>query len=486
LQESDPTKWRRFGETLHIRDGISRILSIAAILFVTFLVFWPAIRYALVYDDFEQIVTNPRLTSWSYIPGYFTTHLWAHSPLQPANYYRPVFLIWLRLVDTTLGPPSAIWHLTSILAHLAATLSVFMLIRRLIGNFKGAALAAGLFAIHPIHTEAVAWVSSVTDPLLTIFLVLSVYYYARRKGPISFVSLLFAALAMFTKEAGIVAPALILAYEWTNSRFKDAMTAAAPYLLPAFLYSALRMNALGNFTTGVPPNMSVGAMVLTWPRVLAVYAAHLVWPVHLSVCYDVAVGTAVWPLLLLMIVIAGLASALRGCSANLRFGAAWFVITLMPCLGLRYLFTGDYVHDRYLYLPSVGLAVIAGVGFSRIVFTLPRAVAGSALALALCWGTRSDLRIWQDDVSLFRRAVETAPLNPYAKNNLADAYLKSHREAEALPLLEQVIALNPGYRLGYYNMARYYEQIGNSEEAERYFSISDQIYYSQQAGTGVR
>jgi protein O-mannosyl-transferase len=71
------------------------------------------------------------------------------------------------------------------------------------GDFTRAALAAGLFAIHPIHTEAVAWISSAADPLLTIFLVLSVYFYADRKGPISFVSLLFATLAMFTKEAGI-------------------------------------------------------------------------------------------------------------------------------------------------------------------------------------------------------------------------------------------------------------------------------------------
>ena len=70
-----------------------RILLIGAIVVVTVLVFLPTIRYALVSDDFEQIVTNPRLTAWSYLPGYFTTHLWAQSPLQLPNYYRPIFLI---------------------------------------------------------------------------------------------------------------------------------------------------------------------------------------------------------------------------------------------------------------------------------------------------------------------------------------------------------------------------------------------------------
>jgi protein O-mannosyl-transferase len=230
-----------------------RTLLIGAIVVVTFLVFLPTIRYALVYDDFEQIVSNPRLTAWSYLPGYFTTHLWAHSPLQPANYYRPIFLIWLRLVDVALGPPSAIWHVASILTHLWATIAGLMLIHRMTGDFNRAALAAALFAIHPIHTEAVAWISSAADPLLTMFLVLSVYFYADRKGPISFLSLLFATLAMFTKEAGIVAPALILAYEWTQSGFKKAMAGALPYFLPALLYTAFRMNALGNLRQGFPP-----------------------------------------------------------------------------------------------------------------------------------------------------------------------------------------------------------------------------------------
>jgi hypothetical protein len=78
-----------------------------------------------------------------------------------------------------------IWHLTSILAHLATTACVFLLIRRLIHDFQGAALAAALFAIHSIQTETVAWLSASGDLLLTSFLVLSVYCYVGRKGLIN-------------------------------------------------------------------------------------------------------------------------------------------------------------------------------------------------------------------------------------------------------------------------------------------------------------
>src|SRR5208282_528804 len=234
-----------------------RVFSFGALLLLAFLVFLPTIHYALVYDDHEQIAENPRITAWSYVPGYFTTHLWAHSPLDPAYFYRPVFLLWLRLVDAVLGPPAAIWHLASVLVHLGVVVSVLLLILRLTGDWKASALSAGLFAIHPIHAEAIAWISSVSEPLLTMFMVLCVYYYAGRKGPISAVSLLFAVLAMFTKETGIVAPALILAYEWTRSNFKHAVAGAVPYMIPALLFFSLRMNALGTFNPKAPSHMRV-------------------------------------------------------------------------------------------------------------------------------------------------------------------------------------------------------------------------------------
>ena len=448
--------------------------QLGVLLVIVFVVYLPALHYSPVYDDIEQIVQNPRLTAWSYVPGYFTTHLWAHAAYK-IQYYRPVFLIWLRLTYVLLGPPRAIWHLGSIVMHLVAVVSVFILVRRLTTEYKAATLAAGLFAIYPIQTEAVAWISSVSEPMLTTFLVLSVYFYAARKGRISVVSLLLAALAMLTKEAGLVAPALIFAYEWTKSTFKQALSGAAPYLLPLLLCVALRVNALGHFGAGRPPIMSVSHMILTWPDALARYAAHLLWPVHLSVCYEVPLENSVWPLLLLIAVVVSLIWAVRSCAANIRLGAAWFAITLAPSLSLRYLNPGDFVHDRYLYLPFVGLALIVAVWLSRINFTRVWGIASLALGLALCIGTRSNLHIWQDDTSLFQRAIETAPNNPFVKLNLAVAYLNSNRATEAIPLLQQAIQLNPTYWRPYYILGQYYQHTGNDVEAERYFTMSDQV-----------
>jgi len=114
---------------------------------------------------------------------------------------------------------------------------------------------------------------------------------------------------------------------------------------------------------------------------------------------------------------------------------------------------------------------------SLLFFRVEYAVGGHpALAFASCLGVRNYLPVWESDLTLFTRAVEQAPRNPYVKNNLADAYLKANRTAEAFPLLQQAIKLKPDYGLLYYNMARYYRMIGDYRESERYFTISDRLY----------
>jgi tetratricopeptide (TPR) repeat protein len=455
---------------------MKKSLVVFALLFVVVLIYLPSTRFSLVYDDHEQLEMNPRLAAWNEVPGYFSTHLWAHSPLQAANYYRPLSLILFRLEYALLGPPAPKWHYASLTLHLVAIVSLILLAQKLVGSFKAALAAAVLFALHPVQTETVVWISSGPDILVAIFLMLSLYFYAARKGPVSFLSVLFAALAVFTKEAGITAAALVFTYEWIHSRFKNAALAIFPYGVVALLYVAARINAIGTVTSALPPDITLKATIFTLPKVLAIYALHLIWPFGLSPSYEVAIESRVWPLMLAIAALLGLIWLVRRCSANARFGAAWAAITLAPSLSLGYLTRGDFTHDRYLYLPSVGLAILVAVLCARIRFVLPQRVLAGGIALACCFGVWNYLPVWENDITLFARAVEKAPNNPYVKNNLADAYLKANRPAEAFPLLQRAIELKPDYGLLYYNMARYYRMIGNYDESERYFAISDRLY----------
>ena len=459
-----------------LKNGPNYLATALGFAVLVGLAFLPALHGGFVYDDKGQILYNPRITSWSYLPQYFVTDIHANIPTVLVRYYRPIHLLWFRLLYAIVGTSSWLWHLSSVLLHLAVVFCVFLLFRRLTDDLKSAVLAASLFAIHPIHAEAVAWLSCSADLLLAIFLVLCVYCYVNRKGPVSVPSVIFAALAMFTKEPGIVAPALIFTYEWIHSNWKNAAFRVVPYVPLSFLYIAARINALGGLTREVPPKMSISSMMLTWPDVLMTYLKHLIWPVHLSPVYQSRQGTAFLPLLIFIALAALFVFLLRDAQANIRFGAAWVAITLLPALALRHMTPEDFVHDRYLYVPSIGLALIAAVWLGRVRWTATRIVAVTSLSVILCWGTRINVRVWRDDISLFTRAVEVAPENAAAQNNLAEALLKANRPADAYPLIQQLIAHYPDYYLGYYNLGRYYQEMGDQRSADREFAAAARLY----------
>src|SRR5271157_6349218 len=191
--------------------------GIAVILALTFAVFAPTLRYQFVHDDRGQIVENPAVHSWRAVPTYFTSHVWAAvMPEELGNYYRPLFLLWLRINDAVFGNQAWGWHLTSILAHVLTTLLVYLLAWRLGIGTDAALLAALIFGLHPAHIEAVAWVSGVTEPLLGILLIASFLSYVQsrvegaRAPKWKIISLVLFALAILEKETALILPGLLL------------------------------------------------------------------------------------------------------------------------------------------------------------------------------------------------------------------------------------------------------------------------------------
>ena len=195
--------------------------GIAVVLALTFAVYIPTLRYQFVHDDRGQIVENPAVHSWHAVPTYFTAHVWAAvMPEELGNYYRPLFLLWLRINDAVFGNQAWGWHLTTILAHVLTTLLVYLLAWRLGIGRDVALLAALIFGLHPAHIEAVAWISGVTEPLLGILLIASflAYVQSRIEGARALkwkvISLVLFALAMLEKETALILPGLLLVYEW--------------------------------------------------------------------------------------------------------------------------------------------------------------------------------------------------------------------------------------------------------------------------------
>src|SRR5208283_607014 len=198
----------------------ARALLPAAILAATFLAYSATLVLGFVFDDHVLIVTNDSIRSWRYFPSYFASHIWSFRyPHLLANYYRPLFLTWLRLNDALFGLHAWGWHLTSVLAHVAVTYLVYRLCLRLTGDGWVAGAAGLLFGLHPVHAEAVADITSIQEPLSTFFILGAILAFGRSRESGQRVrwlcaSLALTAAALLCKESGMALPVLVAVFVW--------------------------------------------------------------------------------------------------------------------------------------------------------------------------------------------------------------------------------------------------------------------------------
>ena len=479
----------------------------AAILFLTAVVYARVVKFQFVFDDRALIVENPVLRSWRFLPYYFTHHLTSHMfPPMPSSYYRPVLLLWLRINYTLFDLRPAGWHLSTLGLHLTATLTVYLLARQILRDRFTSGVAALFFGLHPVHVECVAWVMGLTEPLVASLSIGSFLCYLKgregkpgaRIGSAS--SLLLYALGMLAKETALMLPLIIFVYESAFSRRSETVSSKArsaslragirtalPYLILTAPYMAARtmvLKALSHPATFLPRR----TLLLTDPLVLWDYLKLLVWPFGLSAFYDVPYVTA--PNLrnfFLPVVGLGVAGSALGWwsrrSRDAAFATAWLVFPILPVLNLAVFPEGEIVHDRYLYVPSVGLALLVAIGVGRLrdiplkpLRQIPlRLVLTVALLVAFGVASIYQCLYWSDNLTLYSRGVAIAPHNNMTKNNLANEYIERGRASEAIALYEEVLAEKPDYWLSSYNLAYAYYKLGRFPEAERYFRRAIEI-----------
>jgi len=518
--------------------------AVAVVLTLIFAVYVPTLRYQFVHDDRGQIVENPAVHSWHLVPTYFTSHVWAAvMPEELGNYYRPIFLLWLRVNDVVFGSHAWGWHLTTVLAHLLTTLLVYFLALRFGGSRDVALLATMIFGLHPAHIEAVAWISGVTEPLLAVLLLASFLSYARwrrdnlRKWRL--ISLALFALALGEKETALILPALLLAYDWTfRKRSADPLPNAAspsftgsrvartpglgvrgfflglrrspsgssiekgggppdlrgivlccsgalrrtwPFLLLILLYVSARIYALKGFSHAVT-SLSIEQLAFTWPSLIWFWIRHLIWPAGLTTFYNFPAVIAptlknfTLPVIIDVCVAVALFLVVRW-NRTATISAVWLVLPLIPLLDLRVFVADDFAHDRYLYLPSVGLSILIALVLKKVCggaprwqgISMPLMVAALCLAAALSYGTLAQCFYFHDNLTFYTHNHSTAPHNPNAESNYATVLAERGLYGPALEKFGEVVAHYPNYWTGVYDLGLTYYKIGNLPEAEKYF-----------------
>jgi tetratricopeptide (TPR) repeat protein len=425
-------------------------------------------------------------------------------PDEWVNYYRPLFLLWVRINEAVFGNRAWGWHLTTILTHVLTTLLVYLLVLRLGIGREVALLAALIFGLHPAHIEAVAWISGVNEPLAAIFMLGSLLAYVqwRNEGTHAFkwqgISLILFAFAMLTKENALILPGLLLAYEWAFgskgsehlagsecggilAMCGEALRRIWPYFLLVALYVPLRIYALKGFSHNVAP-LSTAQLIFTWPALMAFWVRHLIWPAGLSSYYNFpavlypTLRNFLLPAIFVICVGLGLFALVRSSRAA-AFFAVWLLLPLIPLLNIRVFTANDFAHDRHLYLSSVGLAALVAMLLKKIRWGSPRwlGIPASLLVVVLClagvmsYGTVTQSFYFKDNLTFYAYNLKRAPHNRDAESNYAALLGERGQYGPAVDAFLDVVSNYPGDWTPTYNLGLTYYKMGNLPEAEKYF-----------------
>lgn len=427
-----------------------------------------------VYDDTRQIVRNTLIQDGSQFWRAIFSDVWAFKGGNAAvsNYWRPSFVVWLIANFQAFGVEDARgWHLTNLLLHAAGAAMAFVVARRFDFSAPVACAVAVLFAVHPVHTESVAWVSGSPDLILAVALLGSLWFaasLAERSTPSRWVwALSLYAVALGAKEVAILFPVVVVAAVWAGPRAADtrdekgiplnrALRLAAPFAGLAVVYFFARLAILGSVSKSYTGGAGLVETILSAPEVFAFYLRQLVFPYWIGPSYPLRAVTAstigltnfVIPTVVSVAALAGVLWAARRSRRN-RVAAALFLLLLAPAMNIGAFHPEQLVHDRYLYMPLFGFLLLA---FSLGVEALETRVGGeraarialvasAILGVPLFVATVSYNHAWMSDLALWERGVVSDPTSSFNFLQYASALDGANRVDEARAAIDRSIEI---------------------------------------------
>lgn len=500
-----------------------RELLLYVFLFVVGLVpYLNTLGFGFAYDDDQQIVTNPYMRSFHYLKQILTTPVWSFKYANiPTNYYRPLMSLEYFVLYQAYGPLSYIYHLANVLLNATVVILLFAVTRRVFQSAPIAFVAAILFAVHPIHTESVAWVADVPDLQLAVFLLLAFWFYldlgdSRRPEWQTYTAIsIFFGLAIFSKEPAVVFPAVITFYEYTcrgdraQTTWTQKLGRYAPFWLVTGFYLGCRVVLMGGLVPRVQrASLPWGSTILSSFALFNEYMTKLVWPGHAALfdTFYPSVSVTDWR------VLCGVAWALLLClfaayfwrrKPVLAFAAVWMVVILAIALNARWMALNVFA-ERYAYVPSIGFCWIVATGcvaiwnsaFVSKSKTVRIALAGAFIVLATVITVETAIRDrdWRNDTTLFTAAVERNPRDPDLRANLGLTFWANHRQDDAMWQWKYALSQNANglwalnnIAMGYNEQEKYREAIPyvrHAIELRPHFSYAHMNYGAALAGLG--
>lgn len=427
-------------------------------------VFLPALNGKfMVFDEQSYVNGNVHVNSglsWGNI-------FWAFRSLDYANWHP---LTWIsHMLDVQLYGLNPLWHhLTSVLIHAFNTVLVFLVFRRMTGAGWRSLMVAGLFGLHPLRVESVAWISERKDVLSTMFWLLAMWTYVKfaeefkaKNGKAKLfygLTLLFFAMGLMSKTMLVTLPFVFLLLDywplkrWEQKNKWDLVLEKIPFFLMTIIvsiiaYIAQQKAGAMKETGGLPFSDHVENALLSYVRYLGMF----VWPENLCIYYPYPESWPVAKVLaagLFLIFASWLVWTQRRRRPYLLVGWLWYLGTLVPVIGLVQL-QSQSMADRYTYVPLIGVYVLLVWGLWEAAErwrhgAMVLSVMGAAAMIICVALTRYEIGFWRDDITVWNRAIAVTKNNYVAHTNLGGVLPATQFDAK-FAQFQEAVRENPDF-----------------------------------------
>ena len=479
------------------KEIILAIILVAA----TWAVYWPVKDHGFVnFDDDDYITEN-----WVVQKGLSKESVvWAFTTTFP-TYWHP--LTWLSImldVELFESNPGR-HHLSNVFLHSVSALLLFLILCRMSGGMWQSFFVALLFALHPLHVESVAWATARKDVLSTFFLFLTIWAYhgyTKKKTVKRYLVVLMPySLGLLSKPMLVTVPFILFLVDFwplrrlhppepappkkkrakrpaADERLRSSAVSLVLEKLPFLGLALVCTLAVSLLRTAGEPFVGFGMrpLALRMANALVSYVGYLwqtVWPMNLAVYYPFPGALPAWQVagaaLLLALISAG-ALGLASRRPYFLVGWLWYLVTLLPVIGLVQWGLWPATADRFTYVPLIGIFIIAAWGIPEITETWEQkkillAASGGAAVLYFSAFTWFQLTHWQNSIRLYTRALEVTDNNYTAHNNLGVALKEKGEVDSAILHYRESLRIFPLFSLAHANLGNALRSQGKVNEA---------------------
>ncbi len=455
---------------LDISSGKQKIIVYVLLMVITLAVFWQVNQFDFInIDDDVYITDNIHVQSGMTRGGI----RWAFSTAY-AEFWHPLTWLSLMLDYQVYGLNAGGFHLTNLILHVLSAQLLFWLFSRMTGSIWKSAFVAAFFAIHPLRVESVAWVSERKDVLSVFFLILTlcfyVYYTEKQSIKRYLLVILFFVCGLMSKPMVVTGPVMMILLDyWPLKRFELQKRKAilwqlkekAFFFILSFIFSIITLYAQYNPSI---KHFPLDYRFANAPVSFLTYLGKIFWPHDLIIIYPLPGQPPAWQVMsavLLLIVISIVLIVLMKRLPYLFTGWVWFLITLLPVIGISQIGTHS-IHDLYTYLPSIGIAIMLAWGVPLL---FPNESARKKILLSAGMIVLVSLSIlawrqcgyWKKSITLLNRNLQvTNGSIALVHNNVGVSLAEEGKINEAIYHYNKALRINPDYADAYNNIGTAY------------------------------